>query len=57
MDDSMKLPNGKTCADCVHVYRCTTIFGAKSTNTECDFYPIRYGGKEETDATKHTLDS
>lgn len=38
----MQLPAGKKCADCVHVVRCTTMFGVKQTNTTCDFYPVRF---------------
>lgn len=38
----MYLPEGKTCADCVHVKRCTLMFGAKPENTSCDFEPIRF---------------
>ena len=41
-DEETKLPEGTTCADCVHVIRCTTIFGAKATNTSCEFHPCRY---------------
>lgn len=39
-EHSMKLPDGKTCADCAHVYRCT-IFGFtdNASNTVCDFAP------------------
>jgi hypothetical protein len=43
--DDMTLPKGKTCGDCAHVYRCTTIFGAKVENRECDFYPVRFVAK------------
>lgn len=38
----MYLPDGKTCADCKHSERCTTIFGAKLENTSCGFEPIRF---------------
>lgn len=41
-EESMKLPEGKTCADCAHTKRCCAMFGVKPTNTECDFYPIRF---------------
>ena len=44
--DDMTLPKGKTCGDCAHVYRCTTIFGAKVENRECDFYPVRFVAKD-----------
>jgi len=39
MSDDMKLPEGKTCANCLHVVRCVVLFGAKHTNTICDFSP------------------
>lgn len=38
----MSIPNGKTCSDCKHVKRCTSIFGAKPEYTHCDFYPVRF---------------
>ena len=38
----MQLPDGKTCADCIHVERCTLMFRAKSENTNCGFEPIRF---------------
>ena len=38
----MRLPNGATCADCVHVKRCTSLFGVKPTDNVCDFHPRRY---------------
>lgn len=38
----MQLPDGKTCADCIYVERCTLMFGAKSENTNCGFEPIRF---------------
>lgn len=41
-DQCMQLPAGKTCADCIHVKRCTTIFGAKAENTMCGFEPVRF---------------
>ncbi len=38
----MYLPEGKHCWDCVHVQRCTMIFGASPENTSCGFEPIRF---------------
>lgn len=38
----MSLPDGKTCADCSHLPKCTAMFGAKPTDTTCDFYPRRF---------------
>lgn len=36
------LPDGATCGTCVHVSRCTTLFGVSATDERCDFFPIRY---------------
>ncbi len=41
----MDLPEGKTCADCVHVEKCVTMFGAKAENKYCGFEPIRFKAK------------
>ena len=41
----MYLPEGKTCSDCVHVKRCTALWGAKPENTSCNFEPIRFAEK------------
>lgn len=38
----MNLPEGKICADCVHIERCVKMFGAKRENTSCGFEPIRF---------------
>lgn len=38
----MDLPEEKTCADCIHVVRCTTMFGAKAENNYCGFEPVRF---------------
>lgn len=39
----MRLPEGKTCADCFHGPRCDGLFGAlKRGFTSCDFWPRRY---------------
>jgi hypothetical protein len=40
--EAMKLPAGKTCANCHHYYRCSAMFGAHLKRTECDFYPRRF---------------
>lgn len=39
---TLNLPDGKTCADCVHTARCVAIFGALPTDKRCDFYPVRF---------------
>jgi hypothetical protein len=41
-DAAMRLPEGKTCGDCVHCRRCCTMFGHVPGDTSCDFYPIRF---------------
>ena len=39
----MKLPVGKTCADCRHGPRCDSLFGARRHGfTTCDFWPSRF---------------
>lgn len=39
---AMKLPPGKTCADCIHVKFCVGIGCTKLGNTSCDYYPSRF---------------
>ncbi len=39
---TMELPEGKTCSNCVHVTRCTSIFGQSAEDESCQFFPIRY---------------
>jgi hypothetical protein len=42
----MRLPDGKTCADCQHGSRCDALFGAvRQRFTSCDFWPSRYRAK------------
>lgn len=36
------LPDGKICADCVHVRRCVAIFGMTPEDTSCSFFPRRF---------------
>ena len=40
--DSMKLPEGKTCADCVHIKRCLAFGYSWADRKQCDFYPNRF---------------
>lgn len=42
----MLLPEGKTCGDCVHCYRCTRIYGMHETDTACSFFPRKFLDKE-----------
>lgn len=47
-DADMKLPDGKTCGDCVHIRRCLGIgYTSSETNNFCDFWPNRYLAKPE----------
>jgi hypothetical protein len=39
----MQLPEGKTCADCVHTERCCEVLGCSSPDRDyCDFFPRRF---------------
>ncbi len=39
----MKLPTGKTCGDCRHIYRCLAFgFTESEERTGCDFHPVRF---------------
>jgi hypothetical protein len=39
----MRLPDGKTCADCQHGPRCDALFGAvRRAFSSCDFWPSRF---------------
>lgn len=38
----MTLPAGTTCGDCIHLYRCVTIFGRTAEDTSCEWFPRRY---------------
>lgn len=39
---SMWLPDGKTCGDCVHVGRCQAMFGHIPQDKVCDWDPSRF---------------
>ena len=54
-DPLMKLPEGKTCADCLYSKKCVSMFGAKLENSYCDFYPVRFSQKtvEKDNAESH----
>lgn len=42
-DAEMRLPEGKTCADCKHGPLCDGLFAAvRRAFTSCDFWPSRY---------------
>ncbi len=39
----MGIPDGKTCADCVHVQRCEAFgFTSSTANGYCSFFPRRF---------------
>lgn len=40
--DKMKLPVGSKCGDCVHIRRCSMIYGHVETDTYCDWSPSRF---------------
>lgn len=40
--DKMRLPQGTTCGDCVHIRRCSMIFGHTETDAYCDWSPSRF---------------
>lgn len=35
----MTLPEGATCGQCVHIQRCSDIFGHVALDTTCDWFP------------------
>ncbi len=45
--DTIRLPEGKTCADCRNVNRCASLFGVSASNSECDFHPSRFSEREK----------
>lgn len=40
--EKMRLPAGTTCGDCVHIRRCTMIFGHTASDRFCDWSPSRF---------------
>lgn len=42
--ESMALPVGKTCGDCLHFSRCEFLFQCRKANSHCDFSPSRFLG-------------
>ena len=48
--DSMLLPKGKTCADCVHFTKtCKWLIACNPNNTNCDWNPSRYQQKQDNE--------
>jgi hypothetical protein len=42
MKDDMKLPDGKTCNDCIHFQRCSWLISCSPNNTNCDWSPSKF---------------
>lgn len=40
--DKMRLPAGTKCGDCIHIRRCSMIFGHTEADTTCDWSPSRF---------------
>lgn len=45
--DTLNLPKGKTCGDCVHIPRCMAIFGHIPADETCDWFPVRYLDRQQ----------
>lgn len=41
------LPDGKTCGDCVNIYRCNAIFGHQIDDEVCDWVPSRFASRTD----------
>ena len=41
-EPTMDLPEDKTCGDCVHAYRCQSIYGRIAEDETCDWNPSRF---------------
>ena len=42
MNEQTKLPDGKTCSDCLHLEKCVSLFGGDAGRSACDFFPSRF---------------
>jgi hypothetical protein len=54
--NNMNLPDGKTCADCTHYYRCSKLVGVKGNETYCDFAPSRFAFNWKREAERLTAE-
>lgn len=50
--DTMKLPKGKTCADCFHIERCKMLFQCNPENIICDWNPNRFAKNTKSNLRK-----
>lgn len=41
-DAEMKLPDGKSCDDCIHSKRCFSLGFSVTQRKSCDFWPSRF---------------
>ena len=39
---NMNIPDGETCGVCIAYTGCNGLFGCKTSNTACDWYPVRF---------------
>lgn len=51
--NEMNLPEGKTCADCAHCYRCCSMFGHIPEDQVCDFHPSRFSPARSAPEASH----
>jgi hypothetical protein len=42
LNDPSDLPDGSTCADCVHFKRCEWLISANAEDARCDWEPSRF---------------
>jgi hypothetical protein len=47
---TMNLPAGKTCGDCLHIGRCKALFGHIEADEQCDWFPVRFLARPEVAA-------
>lgn len=40
--DCMRLPMGVYCGDCVHIRKCSAIYGKTPRSDTCDFFPRKF---------------
>lgn len=48
-----RLPEGKTCAECVHINTCISSFGGDKQSKECEFSPSFFYIKKNILKAKH----
>ncbi len=54
LEESMKLPEGRTCQDCRNFGYCRSLFSCEPTNVSCDWSPSRFQPRPaEKDLVQH----